>query len=402
MISDILKDAATFQDALLLLEDKSPDYGPYSFSRLDHGCDEQLYKKHILRKKGSVITRFGSNIGSGMHDIAELDTKLTIRLKEKDVSDVVDHVLQQKPEYDEHRSSYEQWLSLMRSSFQINRDDYVASELEVGVDLNMNALPYGSDKTWFRGKIDYLEVNSEGIARVVDFKTYPSIHSDVSINNTSSGVGAQLMGYLAMCMAYNPNIEQGYYEVYYFRFGTSRTSSFKDEDGLWKRRYISRAEVMEWWKTNQRKMIGVERKTEFLPKPSHKACQYCPFLSECSVKIDYEKDFIARTPEEVKALSNALVILDEIKNRTQHTVKSFLESHQESTIHVNRDKYIGATSTVKRTVNTKVFLKFCEDNDIDPTPYLNVTNTKYKKFVKDHGEIEGAVDERIRTSIKTH
>lgn len=403
LISDLIKDAKTFSEALLLIGDQAPDFGPYSFSRLDHGCDEQLYKKHILRKEGSIITRFGTNIGSGMHDIAELDVKLKIRGRDEDIAEVVDHVLVRNPDYDEHRRSYEEWLGIMRSSFEMNHQDYVASELEVGVNLNMETVPYGGDNTWFRGKIDYLEVNKEGVARVVDFKTYPSIHSDAAINDISSGVGAQLMGYLAMCMAYNPHIKQGYYEVYYFRFGTSRTSSYRDEeDGLWKRRYISREEVLDWWKTNQRKMVAVERKKEFLPKPSQKACQYCPFLSECSVQLEFDKDFIARTPEEVKALSNALVILDERKSRMQHATKAFLESHQEDRIYVNRDKYIGASKKISQSVDLVAFLEFCQKNNIDPAPYLNVTMTKYKKFVKEHGEIEGAINERVRTGIKTH
>lgn len=402
MISDILKGVKTWGEALIKLEGLSPDFGPYSHSRLDHGCDEQFYKKHVLREEGTPITRFGTNVGSATHDVAEVDVQLRIREIDKDVVEVVDHVLSKNPDYDEHRASLENWIGMMRSAFEINRPDYVASELEVGVDLNMNAVPYDSDKAWFRGKIDYLEVSKDGIARVVDFKTYPSIHSDASLNDTSSGVGSQLMGYLAMCMAYNPAITHGYYEVYYFRFGTSRTSSFKDDDGLWKRLYFSRKDVMNWWGMNQRRMIGMERKTEFLPKPSQKACQYCPFLSECSVKIDFEKDFIARTVDEAKQLSNALVVLDERQARLKHATKAFLESHQEDKIHINGDKFIGAASQVLTSIDVKAFLSYCDNNDIDPIPYLNVTKSKYEKFVRDYEEIEGARNERIRTTTKTH
>jgi len=305
--------------------------GPYSHSRLDISCMANFKFSYIDRAQPAITSMFDTELGKAFHDAAELDIRMRVmHPKESWISPeaLVDQVIQQNPQYMEFSSQTAHQLELFRSSFKINPDSYVGSEEELAVDFAMQPVRFDSENAWFRGKVDYLEVDTNGTARVVDFKNYPTIISSADLNNINKGFGHQLMGYMMLAMAKNKSIKQACGEIYYSRFGCSRSFSDKDEYGKPQTKYFSRDEVEAWFKNLQRKMLSRERLPlkDFVAQPSQKSCQYCGFINQCPVKLT-ENDSILRNMEEAEKALEELAYLEEKRKR----LKAVLEHYAKGT-----------------------------------------------------------------------
>lgn len=383
----------SFREALLVARKSGHRYGPYSFSRLDGDCDFQFKKQYIDKEEGTQLTRFGTDTGSIMHELAEFDVQMRLT-KDPDDWDSIEDIASDAP------AELVEQLENFRFSFEIHPELYAGSEVHLGCDIDMNGVDYDDPKAWFRGKIDYLEIdNQSGMVRVVDYKNYPRVHSDAEINFTSSGVGCQQMGYLAMAMATYPHIKAGWYEIYYFRFGTSRTSSVKSDVGRVERRLIGRDEVERWWRLNQQRMISMERKTEFLPKPSQFSCQYCRFMHLCPWYEQYgENEIIIKDEKDAQDLLSRLTVLKEEEKR----LKSVLDHHasENGPIELGNGTSYGYRQTVQTKIDTRLFLKVCQNYNIDPAPFISVSKTNADKLL-DITEGDGLLKEAYMDSIKT-
>lgn len=363
----------------------SPKYGAYSNSKIDSNCPAKFKKKYIDREDALSFTRFGTNIGSWIHEIAERQVILDMGGGDPvSVEDMVDSYIQETPEAADSRGELEYMLSTFRERFVMNKDDFFAAEQKLGATLDMQPSGYDSELTWFRGRVDYMEVDSLGIARIVDFKTYPHIHSDADINNIYYGVGFQLMGYLALIMALDENIKAGYYEVYYFRFGATRESNRRADSGITVRRYVSREEVEHWWGLLQRRIMGYERNQKWAPTPSPKACQYCPYIKTCPMAIPPE-EFVVLNEEQAKEASGRLTVLKEVVKREDHALTTFLkQSRGEFT--VRNGSKIGFIEKSSYRVDTDKFLEVTRGVNI--SPFISVSKTALDKAKKAYPHLD--------------
>lgn len=379
-----------------LTKNKTPaERGPFSHSRLENTCGFWFNEGYIKRSTdGLDLSQYGTNFGSAQHEVNELDVEMRIHKDSEEwesVEDLVSEYLEQNEEFVEFHQELVEQTHMFRFNFEINPDLYVGSEESLGAYFDMTPVDYEGPNCWYRGKIDYLEIDaSEGLARVVDFKNYPSIHSEAAINNTSYGVGCQLMGYLALVMAMYPHVYQGVYEVYYTRFGCSRTSSKKDEYGQWVKRYISREEVERWWKFNQLRMLARERKTDFSPNPSHFNCKYCPWVKKCPwYESKGENEFLAVDQDKAIDMVNRLVLIKQEESRIKHALDEFGEEVTSD----GGDMY-GYTEYERISVDPKVFLAVCKKAGVDAAKYVTINKTNLQK-VRD-----GLQDEQLKEQLE--
>lgn len=349
--------------------------GPYSFSRMESGACHFAFKaKNIDGEAGTKISRHGTNIGSAMHEVAEFEVIMRTHYEQDrwiEPEAVVDRVLKDNPQYESFRYELESMTATFRDAFRINRNEFVSAEQEMGVNLMMEPVDYHSDECWFRGKADYIEMTKTGILRVVDFKTYPRIHTQEELNDHAKGVGCQMMGYFALMMAKYPEISQGYYEVYYFRHGVGKSPV---RDGV--KRYITREEVERWWKFNQRKMLAFERMSTFDPIPSLATCKYCPYLHICPANVSKD-EVMARTRREAEELAGQLLVHKEAIERTRSALKAYVG--KDKTIKLPGGDVMGNVVKESKSIDVLGFLKLFEEIGVDPVPYLNVTLTSFKK-----------------------
>ncbi len=384
-IRELLKGINTTAEAISKLIELGvgPDRGPYSFSRLGN-CPLQFKFGYIDKLPGTEVSRFGKNVGSAMHELGELDV-LTRLHNEPDqwvrTTSLVEKYVDQNPEYTEHFETLVEQLDLFRFNFEIHRDNYVASEQKIGATLDMEWCDYDAEECWFRGIVDYLEVASGGLARIVDFKNYPSLHSNTSLNDIYNGVGCQAMGYIALIMAMDPRIRAAVYEIYYFRYGCTRSPLVDDPSGRKTVRVFTRGDIEKWWKFNQRKMLVFERRSTFPANPSQKNCQYCSHIASCDWYNQKSKDeIIAGKPQEAKNLANRIVVLREEEERLKYVLKNYTKQH--GPIELDSGVKIGPIAKTRRSVDTPRFLEICAELGVDPSPYVTVSQTNAKRLAK--------------------
>lgn len=348
-------------------------HGPYSFSRLFDPCDYKFMKTYIERAKGLEISRFGTNAGSASHRLAEVALRF-FRYHRKWPKEAVNYVIEKDPSFEEFRGKLHQTYRLLQNKFEF--DANIMCKLEAKYGMTMDLEPGEWESCDYRGVIDYHEIWDNRV-RIVDFKNYPRVHSDGEIADVSEGVGAQLMSYLALVMVNNPNVYWGTYEVYYFRFGTSRGPL--DDEG--KVLFFSREEVLDWWKNNVKdKIIAREGLEEFKPKPSAKSCQYCPFIHVCPLQLN-ENEFIIRDKEDLKKLAQQQIVLEEKRKRVKSAIKNYVDNHEEEEVVVGNEK-IGHVKSTRKHIDVAGVLKLCLENKINPAPFLSLSPTRYKSLRK--------------------
>lgn len=348
----------------------SPKFGPYSFSRMETvDCPLKFKLQYVERKEESGNTRFGTNIGSHMHEIADIEMHdRMFNSSSTPVRDICDSYIKDNPSAEEFRYELYKMSELFRSRFHSDWNNYTGHEIPMAVDLDGKVVDWDSKDVWFRGKADYTEFNEKtGVIRVVDYKTYPRIHSDEEIEDISRGVGCQLAGYLALGMFHNEEAEYGIYEVYYFRFGTSRKRSA----------LLSRADVLDWWDFNKRKMLAIENLQSFEPIPSQRNCQYCGFVDSCEVSSSAS----IKSRREAKDAANDLIVLNEKRARLISALGSYVEGAD--TIRLDNGDQIGHVKSERVSVDTSLFFDLCKDVGLDPMLYAGVTHTNFKKALKD-------------------
>ena len=109
------------------IEEGLPAYrGPYSFSRMESGsCGFAFKSKNIDRIKGTEHSRFGTNIGSHMHGVAELEVLLRTHYEPDrwiEAEEIVDKYIAKNPTAEEFRYQLESWTQGMRDHFQMDRN----------------------------------------------------------------------------------------------------------------------------------------------------------------------------------------------------------------------------------------------------------------------------------------
>ena len=376
-----------------------PKFGPYSFSRMGT-CGYKFKKTYIDREKGLSIGRFDTPIGSAIHDLAEIDIKMRTSTPSDDwktISEIVDEYVDEHTEYLPFMDELSKMLLDLRMNFNVSVESYIGSEEQMGCTLEGEWCHYDDEKAWFRGKTDYLEINNYA-ARVVDFKNYPRIHTEEELQNISDGVGCQAMGYLALVMFNYPHVHSGYFEIYYTRFGTSRESNYRDEDGNYHRRYYTRKEVEEWWRLNQRKMVSFERRTTWTPNPSQKECQYCSQIKTCPMAPQGE--FIAPDDMTAKDMLQHLIVIREYEKRIKHSLDGFVEK---GNIKTTSGVEYGYEEYEQTIIDIKSLLKLARDYDIDLSSYVSISKSAMEKLIKhtkDKG-INAELEELVKTKKKT-
>jgi hypothetical protein len=310
------------------VESPKPKYGPMSDSRLKR-CLLNLYYYITKTKQASEVTRFGRDEGTAVHDVFEIDARMRISKPEPKwlpPDRLVMKVVETHPEYISQAETLIEQVTMFRDQFRLNPDNYVGSEEHVGLDFAMRPVDFDSDEAWWRGKIDYTEVASDRIARVVDYKNYPTIHTNEQLGNANKGVAKQLMGYVVAILATHPRLKGATGEIYYSRFGATRRLVRKDEAGEWVPRIITREEAFAWWKKMQRELVAINslKPEGFIAQPSRTNCQYCPYINDCTFQKERsENEIMATNHLEAEKMLDELIYLEERRKRLKAALNSF-------------------------------------------------------------------------------
>jgi len=340
--STTFDDCDTLDEKIKAAAGLSPRYGPYSPSRLNR-CDYnfRLSYPHLfdeeLEKSPESLSRFGTDVGKAVHKGLEVDTSMRMQLdKSKWYSpgDITDRMMQKYPSWDPDYATVRAAIEQYRNNFEMAPENYVGSEEYLGSTLLGERAQFeNDDATWMRGVIDYLEINDANIARVVDYKNYPTIlkYRKLNGNVQDKSIFWQLMTYTWLVFVNYPSVEQAYYEVYHANpdmGGVSKTSSRRDEHGEHHIRYVTREEVKDFWRLQQERMIRQEEKEEFHPQPSSKRCQYCDFPHDCPFWMDDDRDIdqetsVIRSEEKAKERFREYIVLDEQRTRLDSGLKQW-------------------------------------------------------------------------------
>ena len=368
-----------------------PAHGAYSHTKLDGGCNLKFFKTYVEKEEKIDSNKFETDEGLAIHEFAELEIEglgddLTVQER-------VERLILSNPRWESMRYDLVASANLFRSRFvpTINEKLIVGSELELACDLNMKPYGFWDKEAWFRGKVDYMEVDN-GVVRVVDFKNYPRLHDEDELSYRGAGVGAQIMGYVVLAMALDPTIHEGYGQIYYTRYGAFR------ETGR-----ISRVEAEEWWSYNQHRMIAMEKRRTWTAQPSRKACSYCPFLETCT----YSKGpggYVARNEEEAAELARRMIVAEEEVSRLKVGINAFLDVSKTKQIAVDRHNKIGLMETISRSVDSKEVYEVAVELGLDPFEFVQSNYTNVNRLMKhvtrpgDKDRLSKAIVETIKTS----
>lgn len=344
-------------------------YGPYSFSRLSL-CPRSYELKYRKREKGIRPTRFGTAVGTAKHELAEII--LSPKYNNHEVEDLVQRYIQKYQKYQEFAHELVEDLNLFKSEFNRNLDDFVGSEVNFGLNLKMESVGYDNPEAWFRGKIDYVEINEDNIARVVDFKNYPSIHSNASLVNTKEGVGKQLMCYACGVFAEYEEVDYVAIEVYYFRYGVSKQPMIDNNVML-----ISRGEAEEFWKGIVLSMVAKERATAFPALPSQKQCQYCEYTHKCTAVKNIT--FIESQDDASKIIDELLVLEEQVK-RKRGLLQKYVKANGPVKNATGANAEYALVEKVK--IDPKLFFEACAQNNLDPFDYVSIPKSSIDKAKK--------------------
>jgi hypothetical protein len=372
---------------------EAPKYGAYSHTKLDGGCNLKFFKTYVEKEEKIDSNKFETDEGLAIHAFAELE--IDGLGDDVSVEERVDRLIMSNPQWGTMRYDLMRSAKLFRDKFvpTINQRLIVGSELELGCDLHMRPSGFWDPMCWFRGKVDYMEVE-RGVVRVVDFKNYPRLHDEEELSYKGAGVGAQIMGYVALAMSLDPTIEQGIGQIYYTRYGVTRETE-----------PMSRAEVNEWWKYNQHRMIAMERRRTWTAQPSRKACSYCPFLETCTYSKGPD-NYVARNENEAAELGKRLIIAEEEIARLKVGISAFLDVSKTQRIALDGKNSIGLTERVEREINSEEVFRIAHDAGLDPFKYVSANYTAVKDLMKsitnpEHKEaLSKAVVETVKTSRK--
>lgn len=417
-VQERLEGVVSIEDAIdIILEEEIPcERGPYSHSRLNT-CNYQFYKKYIEEAPGNNTTRFGREYGSAIHQAAEYDVRMRVHKKEKnwlDIESFSDFVIEKHPEYADYQADIQEVIEDFRLNFDVNKRRYLSSEEKLGCKFDGSPGDFDGPETWYRGVADYISVNENAIARVVDYKNYPRVHKYKELSGLKSGVACQLMGYAALVFFNYPSIRAVKPEIYYFRYGTSRSLMQKNAEGEWSERTIDREDVAKWWRFNQRRMLAIERRGEgyFDPEPSPKSCQYCAYIDDCPVweDVDPEEEYLARNDEEADELLDKLVVVNEVRTRLRNNLKEFVKKTGQPLEKEDGDVFFGWRPRTKKSVDVDEMIDVCEEAGIDHKEYVKSTKTNIEKLEREldrRGEdgllkrLKKAIDENQKSGFRS-
>lgn len=369
---------------------EAPKYGAYSHTKLDGGCNLKFYKTYIEKETKVDANKFETDEGLAIHAFAELE--IDGLGDDVSVEERVDRLIMSNPQWGTMRYDLIASAKLFRNKFvpTINEKLIVGSELELGCDLHMKPSGFWDPSCWFRGKVDYMEVDN-GVVRVVDFKNYPRLHDEEELSYRGAGVGAQIMGYVAMAMALDPSIHEGVGQIYYTRYGVIRETEV-----------VSRDEVEEWWRYNQHRMIAMERRRTWTAQPSRKACSYCPFLETCT----YSKgtgNYVARNETEAAELGKRMIVAEEEVARLKVGINAFLDVSRTKRIKIDEKNSIGMTESVEREIDSKIVFEVAQAAGLNPFEYVKANYTNVQRLMKaiSHPEQKEKLASSIVESVKT-
>lgn len=369
---------------------EAPIHGAYSHTKLDGGCNLKFFKTYVEKEARVDGNKFETDEGLAIHSFAEME--IDGLGDDISVEERIDRLLISNPQWETMRFDLVASANLFRNRFvpTINEQLIVGSELELACDMNMNPFGFWDKEAWFRGKVDYMEVE-DGVVRVVDFKNYPRLHDEEELAYRGSGVGAQIMGYVVLAMALDPTIREGYGQIYYTRYGAFRDTGT-----------ITREEAEEWWKYNQHRMIAMERRRTWTAQPSRKSCSYCPFLSTCTYTKGPD-NYVARNENEAAELARRMIVAEEEVARLKIGINAFLDVSKTKQISVDRKNTIGLTETISREVDSKEVYEIARAAGLDPFEFVKSNYTNVQRLMKQisHPETRDRLSKSITETIKT-
>ena len=349
------------QDLINQYIDREPERGPYSNSRLSL-CDQEFYYSYETDEPERVFTRYGRSSGTAAHKLAELDVSARTKYDRDNwpsVEQIVDQFVAKRPEYNDHFDELNDMMVRFRGQFPLTLPDYVGSEERLGMTLDFNRARFkGDSSTWYRGVIDYLEIDDGYVATVTDFKNRPKPHAWRKLTSSTSDISKQLLGYLALVMANYPEVRQATCQVYYFQTGQIRQLSTRNDHGEYKPKYFTRDDIKGgYWRRRQREMIAKERQEKFPPQPTRRRCQYCDYPDKCPFwdERDLSDELAIQGEAQAEEMLKQFVVLNEKRKRLNSALSEWAK--EMGVIETDSGEWLGYKPYTKRRPHTRKFLR---------------------------------------------
>lgn len=346
-------------------------HGPWSHTRAV-ACDLNLYLK-IKKVPREPRLQDGPDrrlLGTARHKIAEL--LLDARLKYgrwPNLRPVVQAVIQEFPSLEQTSVETEQAMAMFMEKFQFSPDNCLGSEMEIAVDGKGEVCSYDDcPPDGWRGRIDYVECDDDTLI-VSDFKNKLAIFPNGELKHDEQVSGI----YPWLVMKKFPKFTKFKIGIYYFEYGYHQFIT------------LTKEEITKNFERLRERAHRKERlqESEIQPTPGPGRCNFCDYLSACSVGIDFVDErgpFKPTTDEDALEIAKFITVFDEKLKRAKAALKVWVEERGPVELEPGiAYKY--------KTVNEKkwdkeLLLLAVEDADENIADYVNVNSAKAEQLLK--------------------
>jgi len=343
---------------------------PYSYSQLSlfQTCPRAWKFRYVDRLPS--IPSPAAEQGQKIHEA--INKYITHLEKNKLKSDVT--WLKLKDGLDVHPDGIE-LIEKFVNSFVLNLDTHLASERQIAVDEEGNRVDWWSEKAWFRGIIDKIDIEPERTI-ITDFKTGWNTDMDTF----------QLQVY-AWLVAQGEKAEGDTFCVrnHFIRWGIEKKKEFSVEQVMKVKEKIKR-------------IIGqIEKEKEFPARPCN-FCTLCGYIHKCgqiaelSEKVDLP---VIDSPEKAKDYAGKLLVVEERLKKVKELLKEWVKEN--GAIELDNGSY-GWYGYKSKKVKDKeaLYEKLCEEG-LNPLDFVNFDMRKLGKV-----RTEGLVEEvkKVRFGFK--
>ncbi len=254
------------------------------------------------------------------------------------------------------------------------------SELMLAVDKDWKPLGYDDPKAHVRGKIDRLDIDDEGNAKVVDYK---SGHRIVGINESW-----QIKLYSRLVMAHFPDIKVVDVELDYIRHRSVRSGRLGPDE---------MEAAKEWIEAVGR---GIEKaaKTKSYPAKVGQACRGCSAFNTCPARATTSKPVPPEDEAAAFELVRRLILIERERKEIMESVTPWVDQYGD--IEVN-GMVLGYKKQVAFEFDVPTVASILEKRGLRPLRYMSVDKAEIKKLGRMDSKIAEELEKSARDTSKT-
>lgn len=288
----------------------------FSYSRLQTYEDCPMsYRLQYLDDALKILKRQNvpGKVGSEVHEILEA---YIIHLQDSGLPEDLDYVeyLAETMATHETRADVKHVLEFFSETHVWDTShDEVFVERPFGITKDLKPTGFAADDTWYRGKIDRLEIDGS-TATIVDYKTSRLIPTKVEWETNQ-----QKKSYALFVAIHMPEIKTINIVFDFIRWNVKLTDSYENSPGL----------VKSLSKIFETKIQEVESATEFPPTPGS-FCALCSAFNACPVVKGIYKDMISPEVDAVKdpvEASKRVVAAKRLVKQIEKTLKPIVSEN---------------------------------------------------------------------------